>query len=97
MIIPAIINALAICDGTKVLAATGTTSNGAFTAIKLKTQSSGRLETVVAKPRSSMRKTASHSYTTKRAAWTFVDTASQTNSGCAISVIMRCTNRGSIL
>src|SRR5262245_11476984 len=97
MIIPAIINKFAICDGTKALAAAGTTNNGAFTAVKLKTQSSGRLETAVAKRRVSIRKTASDSETTKRAAWRFVDAASQTNSGCAISVIIRCANRGSIL
>src|SRR5262245_31194712 len=87
MIIPAIIKALAICDGTKALAAAGTTNSGAFTAIKLKTQSSGRLDTMVEKRRVRIRKTASDSEITKRAASTFVDAASQSNSGCAISVI----------
>src|SRR5262245_20885516 len=97
MIIPAIMNALATSDGTKTLAGAGTTNNGAFTAIKLNTQSSGRFETVVAKRRVRIRQTASNSEITKSTAWRFVDAASQSNSGCAISVIIRCTNRGSIL
>src|SRR5262245_32365230 len=97
MVIPAIMIVLATSEDTKTLAAAGTTNNGAFTAIKLKIQSSGRLEIVVAKRRVRIRKTASDSEITKSAAWRFVDAASQSNSGCAISVMIRCTNRGSIL
>src|SRR5262249_22753602 len=81
MIIPATINALTICDGMNALAAAGVTNRGAVTAIRLKTQSTGCLEMVVALRRVRIRKTASDSEITKRAASTFIDTASQSNSG----------------
>src|SRR5262245_13190902 len=97
MIIPATIDAVTICDGMNALAAAGTTNNGAFTAIKLKAQSNGCLEMVVVKRRVKIRKTPSDSEITKRAASKFVDAASQSNSGCAISVTINCTNRGTIL
>ena len=77
-----------------VLAAAGTTKRGAFTAIKLKAQSNGRVETVVAKRRVRIRKTPSDSEITKRAASTFVDAASQSSSGWAISVTINSARRG---
>src|SRR5262245_21480746 len=97
MIIPANINVVAICDGMNALAAAGVTKRGAFTAIKLKAQSDGRVETVMAKRRVRIRITPSDSEITKRAASRFVDAASQSSSGCAISVTISCTKRGSIL
>jgi hypothetical protein len=45
--IPATINVVAISSGMSVLAAAGATNKGAFTAIKLKAQSNGRVETIV--------------------------------------------------
>jgi len=49
MIIPANINAVANSDGMNALFAAGATKSGAFTAIKLKPQSNGHFETIVAK------------------------------------------------
>src|SRR5262245_25765441 len=97
MIIPATINVVATCGGVNALAAAGTTNSGAFTAIKLKAQSSGLRETVAAERRVRISKTPSDSEITKRAASRFVDAASQSNSGCAISVTISCANFGSIL
>src|SRR5262249_40947932 len=95
--IPATINVVAICDGMTALAAAGATNNGAFTAVKLKAQSNGCLDTDLEKRRVRIRKTARDSEITKSAASRFVDAASQSNSGCAISVAISCTNRGIIL
>src|SRR5262245_4219457 len=80
-----------------VLGAAGVTKRGALTAIKLKAQSDERVETVVAKRRVRIRKTPSDSEITKRAAWTFVDAASQSSSGCSISVTINSAKRGNIL
>src|SRR5262249_11174408 len=96
-IIPADINVVAICVGMNVLAAAGTTNRGAFTAIKLKAQSTGRVETVAAERRVRIRKTPSNSAITKRAASRFVDAASQSSSGWANSVAISSASRGSIL
>src|SRR5262245_7187904 len=97
MIMPENIRAVAIDDGMNVLAAAGVTNRGAFTAIKLKAQSNERVETAVAKRRVKIRKTPSDSEITKRAAWTFVDAASQSSSGCANSVMINPARRGNIL
>src|SRR5215831_14917401 len=97
MIIPANINAVAICEGMNVLGAAGTAKSGAFTAIKLKAQSSGCVEIVVARRRVRIRKTPSDSEITKRVASKFFDAASQNNSGWAISVVMSLASWGSIL
>src|SRR6476660_3024237 len=97
MIIPENIRAVAIVDGMNVFAADGVTKRGAFTAIKLKAQSNGRVETVVAMRRVKIRKTPSDAEITNRAAWTYVDAASQSSSGCAISVMINSARRGNIL
>src|SRR5215472_9819074 len=97
MIIPANIKAVAICEGTNVLAAAGAAKSETFTAIRLKAQSSGRVEMVVAERRVMMRKTPRDSEMTNSAASTFIDAASQNNSGWIISVVINPANRGSIL
>src|SRR6516162_7396404 len=97
MIIPANINAVGICEGMNVLAAAGTAKSGAFTAIKLKAQSSGCVDTVVAKRRVRIRRTASDSEVTKSAASRFFDAASQSNSGWAISAVISTASGRSIL
>src|SRR5262249_38803441 len=97
MIIPASIKVVGICEGMNVLAAVGTTKSGAFTAIKLRAQSSGCLETIVADRRVRISKMLSNSETTRRAASRLVVAASKSNSGWAISTTISADNRGSIL
>ena len=97
MSIPASIKVVGICEGMNVLAAAGAAKSGAFTAIKLRAQSSGCLETIVADLRVRISKMPSNSEVTRRAASRLVVAASKSNSGWAISTTMRADNRGSIV